>query len=264
MTCNSRITKIFPGLAGISIGKLPSGEPKTLRQPLFAGPYLSSPSSISHKSGTLRNKVSQAFQRYQDRLNMTSGATSTMHAKTDENREKTLKIWRVFPPGHLPSCADSFQIAVSWSTSLEPWEILQLQLPEATLGSLVESPVWPESSPKKREKTARTTRLPGAITFPFELRFAQNLYCWKLDFSSFPTVLYMTHFEHHKASKSFPENWVRKLYRRTNRGRFAEGAAWQIRSPRGSCTRGVASPCAAHHEGAPHVWRITKLCEFRL
>uniref|UniRef100_A0A2N9G1Y4 Aminotransferase-like plant mobile domain-containing protein n=1 Tax=Fagus sylvatica TaxID=28930 RepID=A0A2N9G1Y4_FAGSY len=27
--CNSRIAKIFPGLAGISIGKLPSGEPKT-------------------------------------------------------------------------------------------------------------------------------------------------------------------------------------------------------------------------------------------
>uniref|UniRef100_A0A2N9G8Q9 Uncharacterized protein n=1 Tax=Fagus sylvatica TaxID=28930 RepID=A0A2N9G8Q9_FAGSY len=44
-TWNSRIAKNLPGLAGIPIGKLPSNGPKTPRWPLFAGPYLTSPSS---------------------------------------------------------------------------------------------------------------------------------------------------------------------------------------------------------------------------
>ncbi len=85
-------------------------------------------------------------------------------------------------------------------------------------------------------------RLPGAITFPSELRFMQNLYLWKVNFSSFPTVSRMTHFEHQKASKSCLENRVKKLYRHANREGSAGGAMWQIRLPRG--TR-VAQP---HHE----------------
>ena len=117
-TCNSRIAKIFPCLAGISIGKLPSGEPKTLWWPLFTGPYLSSPSLISCKSGTLRKRVAQAFQWYQDHRNPTSGAMSIVCAKTCKNKENTPKIWHVFPPGQLPSCADSFRLAAIWSTSL--------------------------------------------------------------------------------------------------------------------------------------------------
>uniref|UniRef100_A0A2N9H6U8 Uncharacterized protein n=1 Tax=Fagus sylvatica TaxID=28930 RepID=A0A2N9H6U8_FAGSY len=42
------------GQAGILIGKLPSNGPKTLRWPLFAEPYLTSPSSDFRKSGTLQ------------------------------------------------------------------------------------------------------------------------------------------------------------------------------------------------------------------
>ena len=110
-TCNSRIAKIFPDLARISIGKLPSCEPKTLWWPLFAGSYLSSPSSISRKFGTLRKRVAQAFQRHQDRRNPTSGATSTVRVKADENKENMLKIRRIFPLGQPPSCADSFWLA---------------------------------------------------------------------------------------------------------------------------------------------------------
>ena len=64
---NSRIVKIFPGLAGIFAEKMPSDEPKTLRWPLFAGPYFSSPSSVSHEPRTLRKRVAQAFQWYQER-----------------------------------------------------------------------------------------------------------------------------------------------------------------------------------------------------
>ena len=80
------------------------------------------------------------------------------------------------------------------------------------------------------------TQLLGAITFPSELRFVQTLYRWKVDFSRFLTVPRITHFEQQKASKSCPENWVRKLYTHTNRGGFAGGATWRIRLPFGSHT----------------------------
>uniref|UniRef100_A0A2N9FKK4 Uncharacterized protein n=1 Tax=Fagus sylvatica TaxID=28930 RepID=A0A2N9FKK4_FAGSY len=55
-TRNSRIAKNLSGPAGIPIGKLPSNGPKTPRWPLFAGPYLTSPSSDFRKSGTLQNR----------------------------------------------------------------------------------------------------------------------------------------------------------------------------------------------------------------
>ena len=95
------------------------------------------------------------------------------------------------------------------------------------------SPVWPESSPEKREKTTPIPRLPGAITLPSELQFTRTLYRWKVDVASFPTICRMTHFEHQKASKSCLENQVKKQYAYKNRGRFSGGAAWRIRIPRG-------------------------------
>ena len=52
---NSRIAKNLPELAEILVGKLHSNRPKTLRWPLFAGPYLTSTSSDSSESGTLQN-----------------------------------------------------------------------------------------------------------------------------------------------------------------------------------------------------------------
>uniref|UniRef100_A0A2N9H9E9 Aminotransferase-like plant mobile domain-containing protein n=1 Tax=Fagus sylvatica TaxID=28930 RepID=A0A2N9H9E9_FAGSY len=55
-TRNSRIAKNLSGPAGIPIGKLPSNGPKTPRWPLFAGPYLTSPSSDFCKSGTLKSR----------------------------------------------------------------------------------------------------------------------------------------------------------------------------------------------------------------
>ncbi len=50
--------------------------------------YLSNPSSTHRKFKTLRNKVSQAFQGHQDHRKPTSGVTSTMRGKTDENKKK--------------------------------------------------------------------------------------------------------------------------------------------------------------------------------
>ena len=90
-TWNSRLVNIFPGLAGISIGKMPSDGPKTPRWPLFAGPYLSSPNSVSRESKTLRKRVAQDFQRYQERQKPTSGARSNMHANIDEKYGKRVE-----------------------------------------------------------------------------------------------------------------------------------------------------------------------------
>ena len=134
-----------------------------------------------------------------------------MRVNTDKNKENALKIWHVFPPGQPPSRVNSFRLATSWSASPGVLERLQLQLRDTALGSPVASPVWPESSLEKREKTAQTPRLPGAITFPSELRFVQNLYHWKLDIWGFPTVFCMTHFVYQKDSKIALENRVRKL-----------------------------------------------------
>ena len=92
MTCNSRIAKIFLCQVGISIGKQPPDIGKTLRQHLFARPYLSNLSLTSRKSKILRKRVSQAFQGYQDRLNPTSRATSTVCMKTNKNKENVLEI----------------------------------------------------------------------------------------------------------------------------------------------------------------------------
>jgi hypothetical protein len=92
ITCSSRIAKIFPDLAGISIGKQPFDMEKTLRQHLFVGLYLPDLSSNSRKSETLRKRVSRAFQRHQDNRKPTSGATSTVRGKTNENKKNVLKI----------------------------------------------------------------------------------------------------------------------------------------------------------------------------
>ena len=88
MVWNSRIVKIYPGLAGISIGKMSSNGPKTLQRPLFAESYLVNPSSVSHKSKTLRERVAQAFRWYQERRKPTSGARSNTRANTDKKWEK--------------------------------------------------------------------------------------------------------------------------------------------------------------------------------
>ena len=217
---NSQIIKIFSGLAGILTRKLSSVELKTPQWSLFARPYLSSPSLVSRKSRTLRKRVAPAFWWYQERRKPTSGARLTVRINTEKNKENELKIWCVFPPRQPSLCADSFRLAVIWSTSPGALERLQLQLRDATFGSPMASPVWPESSPEKYEKTTPTPQLPGAITLPSELQFVQTLYRWKVHFAIFPTVCYMTHFEHQKASKIALENRERKQYVRKNRGGF--------------------------------------------
>jgi hypothetical protein len=93
---NSRIVKTFPGLAGILTGKMPSDGPKTLWRPLFAGPYLSVLNSVSRESRTLQEKVVQAFRRYQERRNPTSGARSNTRANTDKKQGKMSRRFGAF------------------------------------------------------------------------------------------------------------------------------------------------------------------------
>ena len=96
MVWNSRIAKIFPGLAGILIGKMSSNRPKTLRLPLFAEPYLAIPSSVSRKSKTLRERVAQAFLQYQERRKPTSGVRSNTRANTDKKQGKMSRRFDAF------------------------------------------------------------------------------------------------------------------------------------------------------------------------
>jgi hypothetical protein len=125
-----------------------------------------------------------------------------MRKHKQKARKNALKIRRVFPPGQPTSRAESFWLAASWSASPGALERWQLRLQRATLGSPVASPVWPESSPEKHEKTAPARRLPGAITVLSELRFVQTLYLWKVDIENFPTICWWPILNTRKPPKS--------------------------------------------------------------
>ena len=144
---------------------------KTLRQPLFVGSYLTSPSLTSHEIYDTLKKTSHAFQRHQDHEKPTSGTTSTMREKINESKKSVLEIWHIFPCEKPSSHTKSSQLTAIWSPSLELQERGQHWLRRATLDSPISSPVWPESLMEKRRKTTRTPLLPGAITISTKLRF---------------------------------------------------------------------------------------------
>ena len=121
---------------------------------------------------------------------------------------------------------------------LERW---QLQLRCATLGSPVASPVWPESSPEKRTKTALAPLLLGAIIFSSELRFLQTLYRWKVDVESFPKIYCMTYFEYQRPPKLLSKIGSEKGTCVKTEEDSVEG----IRMPHGTC----AGPCRAVSDG---------------
>ena len=86
---------------------------KTLRRPLFAGVYLTGPSSNSREICDTSKKTSQAFQGHQDHQKPTSGSTSTVRRKINENKESVLEIRRIFPPGGPSSRTESSQLVAS-------------------------------------------------------------------------------------------------------------------------------------------------------
>uniref|UniRef100_A0A2N9HY65 Uncharacterized protein n=1 Tax=Fagus sylvatica TaxID=28930 RepID=A0A2N9HY65_FAGSY len=217
-TWNSRIAKNLSGPAGIPIGKLPSNGPKTLRWPLFAGPYLTSPSSDFRKSGTL-----QKFEKKR------AGSKTHFFSRTAAFAR------RVFPARNKlirePGCVGKIMTpATTWNSrfadSIPPFD-RNLHRKECT-------------------KTAPTPRLPGAITPSSELRFAQTLYRWKEDVESFPKICRMTHFEFRKTSKTAPENRIKKDTRTEIEEDSRSCWRGRIRLPRGSTTTRAGPSCAAH------------------
>ena len=183
---------------------------KTLQWPLFAGVYFTGPSSTSREICNTPKKTSRTFQGHQDHQKLTRGATSTVHGKIDESKKNVLEIQSTFPLGEPSLSIESSQLATSWSSSLELYRG-QLRLWRATLGSPITSPAWLESSWEKHRKTTQTPLLPGTITFPSELQFAQTWYHWKLDLSRFPMEPYMTYFGHQKDPKNCPKKEGKKL-----------------------------------------------------
>jgi hypothetical protein len=69
---------------------------KTLRQPLFAGSYLTGPSSTSREICDTPKKTSQAFQGHEDHRKPTLGATLAVRRKIDESTKIELEIQHLF------------------------------------------------------------------------------------------------------------------------------------------------------------------------
>ena len=138
---NSRIVNIFPGLARISIGKMSSNGPKTLRRSLFVKPYLANPSSVSRKSKILRERVAQAFRRYQERRKPTSGARSNTRANTDKKQGKMSRRFDVFFSRTIAFARRVFPTHCKLTRG--PGCVGKMKTPvrRATLGSPVSSPV---------------------------------------------------------------------------------------------------------------------------
>uniref|UniRef100_A0A2N9FNW3 Uncharacterized protein n=1 Tax=Fagus sylvatica TaxID=28930 RepID=A0A2N9FNW3_FAGSY len=95
MTWNSRIAKILPGLAGITIGKLSSNGPKTPRRPLFVEPYLADPRSDSHKSGTLQNRLRAQSLSYSQQVDVRA---RVRWKDDDSGYDVQLSVRRWHPP----------------------------------------------------------------------------------------------------------------------------------------------------------------------
>uniref|UniRef100_A0A2N9H3N8 Uncharacterized protein n=1 Tax=Fagus sylvatica TaxID=28930 RepID=A0A2N9H3N8_FAGSY len=217
-TWNSRIAKILSGQAGILIGKLPSNGPKTLRWPLFAEPYLTSPSSDFRKSGTL-----QKFEEKRaGRKTRFSSRTAAFARRVFPARNKLI---------YEPGCVGKITTpATSWNSRFAE------SIPRL-IGIFIR---------KKCTKTAPIPRLPGAITLSSELRFMQTSYRWKEDVESFPAICCMTHFEFQKTSKTALENRVKKRIRARESRKCRQLS-------REACTRGAPPSRAARNHGAPRV-----------
>uniref|UniRef100_A0A2N9ICK3 Integrase catalytic domain-containing protein n=1 Tax=Fagus sylvatica TaxID=28930 RepID=A0A2N9ICK3_FAGSY len=151
-----------------------------------------------------KNTPAQAFRRYQERQNPTSGARSNMCARTGTRFEKK----RAGSKTHFFSRTAAFARRVFPARNKlirEPGCVGKIMTP----GYVVELSVRRKHPPfdrnlhrKECTKTAPIPRLPGAITPSSELRFVQTLYRWKEDVESFPTICRMTHFEFQKTSKT--------------------------------------------------------------
>jgi hypothetical protein len=241
---NSRIIKNFSGLAGILTRKMPSDRPKTPQRPLFVGPYLSAPSSVSHNSKTLQEKVAQAFRRYQVRSNPTSGARSNTRAITDKKQGKMSQRFRAF---FSRTAAFARRVLPTlYKLTRGPGCVGKMTTPATTCNSQFASsfPRLTGIFTGKARKNSFGTPTSRSHNSLVQIRFMQNLYHWKLDVESFPTICCMTHFEFRKTSKTALENRVKKGYARENRGRFGGGlawkdkiATWQLHGSRGIITR---------------------------
>uniref|UniRef100_A0A2N9I8Z2 Uncharacterized protein n=1 Tax=Fagus sylvatica TaxID=28930 RepID=A0A2N9I8Z2_FAGSY len=144
-TWNSRIAKILSGQAGILIGKLPSNGPKTLRWPLFAEPYLTSPSSDFRKSGTL-----QKFER------KTRWEENAFFLPDSRLRAQSLS----------GSQQVDLRARVRWKDNDSSY-VVELSVRR-------KHPPFDRNLHRKRcTKTAPIPRLPGAITLSSELRFSK-------------------------------------------------------------------------------------------
>ena len=116
---NSRIAKIFPGLAGISIGKWPSIMEKHSRCICLRG-------HISQAQAWLLARFMTLWRRH-FKLSRDTKIIENRHrelcqpyaGKLTKVRKLCRKSDKFFPLGKSPSCIESSQLTASWSVSSE-------------------------------------------------------------------------------------------------------------------------------------------------
>uniref|UniRef100_A0A2N9GQ56 Uncharacterized protein n=1 Tax=Fagus sylvatica TaxID=28930 RepID=A0A2N9GQ56_FAGSY len=165
-----------------------------------------------------------------------------------------LKVWRIFLPDNrlrAQSLSDSLQVdpraQVRWKDGDSSYDVqlsVHWWLP----------PFNRNLRRKKHAKIALTPRLPGVITLPSELRFAQTLYCWKVDIESFPKICCMTHFEHRKASKTASRKSGQKRVRAQKSRRIRWGACVEDKTATWRAVR------LARHHHAPRGMMPREAC----
>ena len=118
-TCNSRIAKCFPGLAGISIGKWLSIMEKHSGSLCSRGHISQSQAWLLARFVTLL-RIHCKLSRDTNIIKNRNRELHQLYAgKSTKVRKLCWKSNTFFPPGGSPSRADSSQLATSWSTSLE-------------------------------------------------------------------------------------------------------------------------------------------------
>uniref|UniRef100_A0A2N9GUU0 RNase H type-1 domain-containing protein n=1 Tax=Fagus sylvatica TaxID=28930 RepID=A0A2N9GUU0_FAGSY len=147
---------------------------------------------VKSSSGQAGISVAQAFRRYQDRRNPTSGATSTTRVKTGRRNKAVLKFPE-FSHRRCRACAqslpDSQQVdpraRVRWKedTSMHDVELSDRQ----DFTGPNRNPDW--KIVLKRTKNTPVAPVRGTISREPKLGFAQARVCWKDDDSSYDVEL---------------------------------------------------------------------------
>uniref|UniRef100_A0A2N9H4X8 Uncharacterized protein n=1 Tax=Fagus sylvatica TaxID=28930 RepID=A0A2N9H4X8_FAGSY len=257
-TWNSRIAKNLSGSAGIPIGKLPSNGPKTPRWPLFAGPYLTSPSSDFPRIRNLAKSRQRKLSDGTKNVKIRHRELGQICARTGTRFEKK----RAGSKTHFFSRTAAFARRVFPARNKlirEPGCVGKIMTPATTWNSR-----FADSIPRltgifigKVHKNSSDTPTSGShnslVRTPIRANFI-SLERGRRELSG--RYACMTHFEFRKTSKTAPENRIKKGTRTEIEEDSRSCWRGRIRLPRGSTTTRAGPSCAAHDGAARGVHTV--------